>query len=110
MESDKKMRIKKEVGKARWMGRYSALTEDNKIVPTTEVIRKLKRGTVIERASPFRAEEITAVLRRFGAINDNGRAVDNWEQFVPKEQRRVLLEALQVLPYEGWWHEGGDKA
>ncbi|RLG69238.1 MAG: hypothetical protein DRO11_08065 [Methanobacteriota archaeon] len=104
------MRIRKEIEKARWIGRYSALTEDNRIVPTTEVIRKLKRGTVIERASPFRAEEVTKVLKRFGALSDDNRAVMNWERFVPAEQRRVIMEALQVLPVSGYVKMGGDEA
>ena len=103
------MRIRKEIGKARWIGRYAALKDDT-IVPTTEVIKRLKRGTIVERASPFKAAEITEVLRRFGALNDDNRAVMNWHKFVPTEQRRVLLEALQVLPCEGWWYEGGDEA
>ena len=103
------MRIRKEIGKARWIGRYAALKDDT-IVPTTEIIRKLKRGTVIERASPFKAAEITEVLRRFGALNDDNRAVMNWHKFVPTEQRRVLLEALQVLPVTGdMYNMGGDE-
>jgi len=101
------VRIRKAVGKVRWEGRYSALTEDNKIVPTTEVIRKLKRGTVIEKASSFKAAEITQVLKQFGALNDDNRAVMNWEQFVPLEQRRVIMEALQVLPVSGYVKMGG---
>ncbi len=104
------MRIQKDIRKVRWKGRYSALTEDNEIIPTTEVIKRLKRGTMIERASSFKAAEITQVLKQFGALNDDNRAVMNWEKFVPAEQRRVIMEALQVLPCEGWWYEGGDEA
>ncbi|UYL64862.1 MAG: hypothetical protein QIT35_gp66 [Methanophagales virus PBV299] len=101
------MRIRKKVEMARWEGRYSALRGDE-IVPTTEVIRKLRRGIVIERATPFRVEEVTQVLKRFGALNDGGRAVMNWEKFVPLEQRRVIMEALQVLPVTGDICLGGD--
>ena len=96
------MRIRKAVGKVRWEGRYSALTEDNEIIPTTEMIKRLKRGTVVERAASFRAEEVTEVLKRFGALSDDNRAVMNWERFVPAEQRRVITEALQVLPCSGY--------